>query len=376
MNSLKILHICGDYPNQTLYKKMFDCNNFLGVKQICYVPVRRKELIGKNNIDSLVLNYSYILRRWHKFLYFTKIKMLKNDVLSSVSLREIKLIHAHTLFSDGGVAYELYKKYNIPYIVAVRNVDINYYFKYAFHLRHYGYKILKHAQKVIFINASYKSKLFSILPENIKSIMNEKSLIIPNGIDNFWHLNKEQSFRKIDDNKINLIYVGDFSKNKNIQSIIKVVNTINLNNKLKCSLKIVGGGGNNEKEILKEIYKNSNITYLGRIKDIEILKTIYRSCDIFVMPSFHETFGLVYLEALSQGLPIIYSQNEGIDGFFTNELVGKAVNPYSVCSLQKSVEWVHTNYDFLNKNICKVELNDFKWETICKIYLTIYDSNN
>lgn len=118
MDKSKVLHICGDYPNQKLYKQMFDYNNSLGLKQICYVPVRKKKLIGKNKIDALFLKYSHIIKKWHKFMFFSKIKLLRNDILSNISLNDVKLIHAHTLFSDGAVAYELYKQYNIPYILA------------------------------------------------------------------------------------------------------------------------------------------------------------------------------------------------------------------------------------------------------------------
>ena len=44
------------------------------------------------------------------------------------------------------------------------------------------------------------------------------------------------------------------------------------------------------------------------------------------MPSSNETFGLVFIEALSQSLPIIYTKGEGIDGYFKDDFIGKAVN--------------------------------------------------
>ena len=39
---------------------------------------------------------------------------------------------------------------------------------------------------------------------------------------------------------------------------------------------------------------------------------IYRENDIYVMPSIIETFGLVYAEAMSQGLPVIYTRGQGL----------------------------------------------------------------
>ena len=54
-----------------------------------------------------------------------------------------------------------------------------------------------------------------------------------------------------------------------------------------------------------------------------------RSCSVFAMPSIFETFGLVYLEALSQNLPVVYTKGQGIDGMFDNT-VGIGVDPLSV----------------------------------------------
>ena len=50
---------------------------------------------------------------------------------------------------------------------------------------------------------------------------------------------------------------------------------------------------------------------------------IYRSSSIFIMPSTGETFGLVYIEALSQSLPVIYTKGDGVYGFLENVDIAK-----------------------------------------------------
>lgn len=376
MTPLKILHICGDYPNQILYNKLFNENKLSGFGQLCYVPIKNAESVGKFLIDEIPFFYSFILRKYHRFLYFTKIRQLKNHLLCNINHKEIKITHAHTLFSDGGIAYELYRKYEIPYVVAVRNVDINYYFKYALHTRWYGFKILENAKSIIFINSTYKKRLIEIVPEYLKQIVNNKAVVIPNGIDNFWHDNRLEGAKKRGNNGFNLIYVGDFTKNKNVISTINVVNKINSKNTDTCFLTIVGGGGENEKEIKNIILKTSNISYLGRITNLDELKRAFRTCDLFVMPSFHETFGLVYIEALSQGLPIIYSKNEGVDGFFEDGYIGRAIYPTNIDSIQSGIEWAYENYSFISENVFLTDLEQFDWAFIGKRYSHIYDSNN
>ena len=67
------------------------------------------------------------------------------------------------------------------------------------------------------------------------------------------------------------------------------------------------------------------------------------------MPSFHETFGLVYIEAMSQGLPIIYTKGEGIDGYFKEATVGYSVNPKDVKNIVKKIEMIIHNYNKISK---------------------------
>lgn len=61
---------------------------------------------------------------------------------------------------------------------------------------------------------------------------------------------------------------------------------------------------------------------------------MFAESDIFVMVSHSETFGLVYIEALSQGLPILYTRGQGIDGTL-KEKIGEAADSYDENSIKK-----------------------------------------
>lgn len=65
-----------------------------------------------------------------------------------------------------------------------------------------------------------------------------------------------------------------------------------------------------------------------------------RSCSVFAMPSIFETFGLVYLEALSQNLPVVYTKGQGIDGMFDNT-VGIGVDPLSVEEIKNAIKMIY-----------------------------------
>src|SRR5690554_437621 len=149
-----ILHITNDYSGSTVYKNLVGELDKLGLSQIVYNPIKEKSRIGKNKIDLNVTDseiiYSHILNKTiDRIFYRKKIKKILKDIETKIDLSEIKMIHAHTWYSDGGVAYLLSKKYNIPYIVTIRNSDLNVFQKYLFHERSYGRKFLERAEKGI-----------------------------------------------------------------------------------------------------------------------------------------------------------------------------------------------------------------------------------
>jgi len=157
-----------------------------GVPQIVYHPLRDNGKVGRNLIkfknDKSEIIYSPILDYTDRALYRKKIYKILRDIETRVDLSKVTFIHAHTLYSDGGVAFLLNKKYNIPYVVAIRNTDINYFIKYLFWERAFGNKILQKAEANIFISKSYWKSLNN--PIDLK--ISNKSVVIPNGVDPFW----------------------------------------------------------------------------------------------------------------------------------------------------------------------------------------------
>ena len=110
-----------------------------------------------------------------------------------------------------------------------------------------------------------------------------------------------------------ILFVGRISKEKNLMRLIEAV--LKLRKVFKnVELTIVGSLGNDQKKILPLIQKNTGVVnYLGPVSSKNQLLEIYREHHLFAMPSLIETFGLVYIEALSQGLPVLFTENQGID---------------------------------------------------------------
>jgi glycosyltransferase involved in cell wall biosynthesis len=339
--------------------------------------VRRVKEINKNNIynnNSIRIIYEHILKKYHRLLFNLKISQLTKRISETADLCNIGIIHSHFLFSDGAVALELKRKYNIPYIVAVRNTDVNVFFKYMFHLRNKGLNILLNAEHIIFLTPSYVNIVVNnYVPSQYKKVIEQKIVIIPNGLNEFWLRNKAIKTKKKKD-LLSVLYVGNFTPNKNVISIIEAIEQLKKEG-INIKLNLVGGGGPNSKKVVDRLNTCDNkvIKHFVHTSKKEDLLNYYNDNDIFVMPSFKETFGIVFLEAMSQGLPIIYTKGQGVDGYFQHDSPGYAVNSKNINDLKQKIMLAFDNIEKLSSNSL-LHINAFSWDIISKKYCALYDT--
>src|SRR5690606_31682885 len=97
----------------------------------------------------------------------------------------------------------------------------------------------------------------------------------------------------------------------------------------------------------------------------------YRESDLFIMPSYTETFGMVYIEALTQHLPIMFTRNQAIDGFFPKHNCVKSVDPNSVSEISNGIKDFIDSFEQI-KFPDTTELNKFRWNNVAKQYAKIY----
>ena len=112
------------------------------------------------------------------------------------------------------------------------------------------------------------------------------------------------------------------------------------------------------------------VTYLGALNKNSLLDA-YRQSDVFIMLSHRETFGLVYAEAMSQGLPVIYTKNQGFDGQFDEGLIGFHSSPNKIEEIENIIIKVSENHKLLSFNASKY-VRKFNWKVIAKRYDLIY----
>lgn len=361
---MNILHICNDYTGSKVHQNLCKRLDSMLDHQVVYTYFDGEQLIGKNGFEgehteifydnnlNPVIRKIYPLKRWWVY----------RNLLKKINPKEIDCVFATTLFSDGGLAYNLYRQYGIPYIVAVRMTDLSVYLNHTKLLWHYGREVLQHAKKIILINKAFKSKLQTHeFSRDLWDEIKDRVIVRPNGVDSFWieHVRKEKI-----ENDGKVCYVGAFSSRKNVLRLIAAVDSLQAEYP-NMQLTLIGENGEEEAEIRRQASQKPYIHLLGPIYDKNELLKQYRSHSIFAMASTNETFGLVYLEALSQNLRLLYSQGTGIDGLLDD--VGVAVNARSVDSIANGLRELMTHYDDFSGNAC-IDYTDFDWDVIAEQY--------
>lgn len=94
--------------------------------------------------------------------------------------------------------------------------------------------------------------------------------------------------------------------------------------------------------LVEKLSLKDKIFFVEYIPHDQIANEMYKH-DIFVMPSYFETFGRVYFEVMAMGIPIICAKNSGIYGLFKNGEEGIAVDHTSIVELEESLEQLIEN---------------------------------
>lgn len=224
------------------------------------------------------------------------------DIFNKLKNFNPDIIHIHTPTIMGYVALRYGKKHNIPVIGTYHTYLPEF-------LEYFPVPILNKTnlmKKIVWKSSNWFFNQFDrvIIPnevikeELIKNGLKIKIDVISNGVD----LKKFYIKRVNKKYKSNFLHVGRIGYEKSVDIIIKAFSLCNK----KTNLIIVGKGPeiNNLKELSKKLGVNKRIKFVGAKAGNELLN-YYNGCDVFVTASTIETEGIVLLEAMACGKPII-----------------------------------------------------------------------
>lgn len=364
--SIDILHINSNYIYTNLHQCMLEkLDKKSEINSRVFMATQPDSLgVVKPNSNVTVCE---CFKKWDKLVFDYKQYKICKALEHNINVKDFDLIHAYTLFTDGNCARKMSKKYGKPYVVAIRNTDVNDFFRLMPHLRGRGRKIMRDAKAVFFLSESYREQVFAkYVPKKYYEDLWSKTYVVPNGIDDFWFENPPTEENKLD-STVKLIFAGRIDRNKNIPTTQKAIKLLK-DKGYDVSLTVVGKIS--DQKLFNEIKDDSDTTFVPPMPKEELIK-LYREHNIFVMPSFTESFGLVYAEAMSQGLPVVYSKGQGYDNQFEEGAVGYRVDASNCEDVADGIEKVIKNFNNIKQNVVQLSKR-FNWTDITAVYDKIY----
>jgi 1,2-diacylglycerol 3-alpha-glucosyltransferase len=243
----------------------------------------------------------------------------------------IQLIHSHTEFSMGVVASRIAKYLHIPLVFTFHTL-------WECYSHYFFWDIFPRSTIRFLLSMLYKIPHYFIVPSKkiktyLKEVMNIQGVIeiIPTGLhlEHFYDfdISREQrtAFRKkwgIGEHDKVMIFVGRMGKEKSIDMIIKSIPAIR-NHYPNIKLLLIGGGPaiDEFRKLARGLGVAAHVIFCGYMQWDKI-PLAYKSSDVFVNASTTETQGLVSVEAMASGLPVIVRKdptnleiiNNGSDG--------------------------------------------------------------
>lgn len=145
-----------------------------------------------------------------------------------------------------------------------------------------------------------------------------------------------------------ILYVGQIKNTKGIDILIKAICLFKNEENLSPKLLIVGGVTNPKDEsFFREIKQLSNgldVEFLGWIEH-RSLPEIYNRADIFVLPSYSEALGIVIMEAMASGLPVIATKTSGAKDLVLDGETGFLVPIKDAFTIKEKIKMLLENSD-------------------------------
>lgn len=298
--------------------------------------------------------------------FFPKINFIRRKKHSLKMIEEyIKtygkpdIIHVHC--AEAGEAAVIAKhKYGIPYVVTEHSSRL-----FRDDLKSWYLSLIERVYK----HSSHNIAVSNKLSKSIYGKFAVNSSVIPNMVDtSFFNYSPEQ---KSDTDKTRFIQIGNLTSNKNHIEVVKAMALIKKQG-INAELVIIGEG-EKYSELVKEVEINNlsdSVKLVGN-KTREEIKDYLQRSDYLILSSLKETFGVVLIEAMSCGLPVITTKNGGGQDIVKNGYNG-AICEFDHVSLAKAMSEVR-NVKWSRKKIAEYASENYSREKVSESLINVYE---
>lgn len=382
---MNVLHIHSDYPDgrnsssTPAVKLLLDATS--GITHTIFVihrtpwPWQVKVIQNNSQLYSiyywglpfgLALTLSLFLAR------YLLLSVIKNEHI------DYQLVHGHKLAIDGTLGAALAKQAQVPYFLSIRGGTDVRILRHKLGLRMHWKRVLEEAEHIFWVSAWAQDPITELLKASINNATNKSSLL-PNLCEM-----KQLSHLHAPKKAANFVTVFRFEQyeRKGIMPLLEAIAKL-IAYYPSIKLDVYGSGPENKMKIVRDkisaLSLDKHVTIKGRI-DNKVLQEKLTEYSAFLLPSQNESFGMVFVEALFSGLPILYHANTGIDGYLEGVDAGVKVYNQNVDELVNKVESLILQHDLFHARINRAlethVLDIFEKKTVVNHYQCLVDGLN
>lgn len=287
--------------------------------------------------------------------------------------KKLSLTHAHYAFPTGILSLMGKRMFGIPYVVTVHGGDIDQMAARSQRIARMTKRILQQAEAVIVVGDKLRKDVTSRF-----GVANANVHVMSMGVDTsvFNYVQKEEARNQIglsQDEKI-LLFVGNITRAKGLLELVEAFDSLKLSLP-DSSLYIVGSQ--------KDSHFFEELRSFIRDKDVEdihfkeplgqaALSLWMSAADALILPSHHEGFGLVALEAMSAGTKVVGTDVGGLS-YLLKDGAGVLVEAKNPDSLAQGM-WSVLDEEVIDEAVVRARIAEHSFEAILEKLLSIYRS--
>lgn len=278
------------------------------------------------------------------------------------------IVHARMFIPSAVVGEYFARRWNVPLLISTHGADTRTF-------------INRWPERRSILGLCRRADAVVCVSETVREILRRRGAagdnihVIYNGMDEGKIYKGENSVRRRYAGKTIVLGVGNLENIKGFDLLIRAVAELRPRHpELVCL--IVGGGReqSNLRELVASLGLAGVVELLGAKPAAEVMEYM-DACDIFCLPSWSEGFGIVYLEAMAQGKPVIAVEGQGISDIVREHQVGLLVAPRSVSAVTEAVSRLATDAPLreqMGRRGAELVRTGLSWDACAKNYLDMY----
>ncbi len=197
--------------------------------------------------------------------------------------------------------------------------------------------------------------------------------IIPNGVD-LERFQRAEPYEELRDGTLNILFVGRLEERKGLIHLLKAYHRLR-KRRVDARLLVIGDGPK-RREYKRFVGLRSirDVEFLGRVSDEEKVR-YFASADIYCAPNTgQESFGIVLLEAMAAGVPIVASDIHGFKNVMQRNVQGLLVEPRNPRALAAALYALSRNADLRHEmgDAGRARAPEFSWDSVTERIVDFY----